>query len=68
MKCNNIKMEEEKFITIKEGYKKLKEFLDKLNYEEYHFVNSNDICTPMDCVEEMVNFNILRESLVILEK
>jgi adenine-specific DNA-methyltransferase len=27
---------------------------DKLNFDESHFVNSNDICTPMECVKEMV--------------
>lgn len=36
-------------------YKELKNFFDNLNLKEYHFVNSNDICTPMGCVEEMVN-------------
>ena len=44
-----------KVITTKEGYPKLKRFLDDLNFQEYHFVNSNDICTPLGCVEEMVN-------------
>ena len=48
-------MSNKEFTTIKEEYEKLKEFLDKLNYEEYHFVNSNYICTPLGCVEEMVN-------------
>ena len=28
---------------------------DKLNFDESHFVNSNDICTPMECVKEMVD-------------
>lgn len=45
----------QKFFTSKDGYDNLKKFLDKLNFEQYHFVNSNDICTPMGCVEEMVN-------------
>jgi len=48
-------MEDKKFVTTKDGYGKLKIFLDKLNFEDYHFVNSNDICTPLGCVEEMVN-------------
>lgn len=45
----------EEFLNIDNDYLKLKEFLDKLNIQEYHFVNSNDICTPMGCVEEMIN-------------
>ena len=36
-------------------YDKIKEYFDKLNTDETHFVNSNDICTPMDCVKEMVD-------------
>lgn len=48
-------MTKQKFVTINESYEKLKEFIDKLNFKKYHFVNSNDICTPMSCVEEMVN-------------
>ena len=36
-------------------YIEVKEYLDKLNFDESHFVNSNDICTPMGCVEEMVD-------------
>lgn len=36
-------------------YKELKEKLDKLNFDNSHFINSNDICTPMDCVEEMTD-------------
>ena len=28
---------------------------DNLNIDKSHFVNSNDICTPMDCVKEMVD-------------
>jgi len=37
------------------NYQELKKYLDKLNFDETHFVNSNDICTPMGCVEEMIN-------------
>lgn len=39
----------------KNAYGYRKEILDRLNFEQYHFVNSNDICTPMGCVEEMVD-------------
>jgi adenine-specific DNA-methyltransferase len=28
---------------------------DELNFDETHFTNSNDICTPMSCVKEMVD-------------
>lgn len=37
------------------SYEDVKNYLDKLNFDETHFVNSNDICTPMGCVEEMIN-------------
>jgi len=36
-------------------YTDLKNKLDLLNKDLSHFENSNDICTPMDCVEEMVD-------------
>jgi SAM-dependent methyltransferase len=36
-------------------YAKLKKELDSLNFDKSHFVNSNDICTPMNCVEDMVD-------------
>lgn len=47
--------ENKNFVTTKDSYNKLKVFLDELNFQDYHFVTSNDICTPMGCVEEMVN-------------
>ena len=28
---------------------------NKLNHDNSHFTNSNDICTPMECVKEMVD-------------
>ena len=34
---------------------KFKIELDELNQDASHFETSNDICTPLDCVEEMVN-------------
>jgi len=34
---------------------KITEYFNKLNHDETHFVNSNDICTPMECVKEMVD-------------
>ncbi len=36
-------------------FKKIKEYFDLLNKDSSHFVNSNDICTPMDCVKIMVD-------------
>lgn len=38
-----------------DDYKKIKKFYDALNLDKYHFINSNDICTPMGCVEEIVD-------------
>lgn len=43
------------FKTIQDSYNDLRLFFDELNEKEYHFENSNDICTPMGCVEEMVD-------------
>lgn len=40
---------------MKKSYKKIKEYFDNLNLDTSHFVNSNDICTPMDCVKTMVD-------------
>lgn len=36
-------------------YQKIKYHFDELNQDKNHFVNSNDICTPIDCVKEMVD-------------
>ena len=38
----------QKFDSIKRRF-------DALNLNHEHFVNSNDICTPMDCVKEMLD-------------
>jgi hypothetical protein len=43
-------------INIKKStFDEIKYFFDKLNFDETHFVNSNDICTPINCVKEMVD-------------
>lgn len=39
------------FLTFKE----ITDYFDKLNQDTSHFNNSNDICTPMGCVKEMVD-------------
>jgi len=36
-------------------YSNLKKDFDALNKDKSHFINSNDICTPMNCVEEMID-------------
>lgn len=40
---------------MEKTFKKIKEHFDNLNLDTSHFVNSNDICTPMDCVKTMVD-------------
>ena len=35
-------------------FSKIKEYFDSLNEDKSHFINSNDICTPMYCVREML--------------
>lgn len=36
-------------------YQEIKEYFDALNKDLKHFNSSNDICTPMDCVKEMID-------------
>ena len=36
-------------------FNSIKKRFDTLNLNHEHFVNSNDICTPMDCVKEMLD-------------
>jgi adenine-specific DNA-methyltransferase len=40
---------------ITKNFSQIKNYFDSLNQDQTHFVNSNDICTPMDCVREMVD-------------
>jgi SAM-dependent methyltransferase len=37
------------------SYENIKSYFDELNQNKDHFTNSNDICTPIDCVKEMVD-------------
>lgn len=39
----------------KKDYFSIKNYFDNLNGDATHFINSNDICTPIDCVKEMVD-------------
>lgn len=36
-------------------YEQIRKYFDKLNKDKTHFVNSNDICTPIECVKEMID-------------
>ena len=38
-----------------ENFDDIKKHFNELNKKSYHFQNSNDICTPLDCVKEMVD-------------
>lgn len=53
------------------NYQNLRNKLEELNQDTSHFANSNDICTPMDCVEEMVDtipsFFWSKENIKILD-
>ena len=40
---------------VDNNFNDIKNYFDKLNNDNSHFVNSNDICTPLDCVKEMVD-------------
>ena len=37
------------------GFQDLDRFYDRLGKDGSHFINSNDICTPLGCVKEMVD-------------
>ena len=37
------------------SYDKIRFYFNKLNSQPYHFQNSNDICTPIECVKAMVD-------------
>ena len=36
-------------------YENIKKYFNDLNKQQYHYNNSNDICTPIECVKEMVD-------------
>lgn len=55
MQTNKLLAGEERSVNTKKWYEEKRVFFDNLNFQKDHFVNSNDICTPMGCVEEMVN-------------
>ena len=46
-----------KFINIKQkSFFEIRNFYNSLDKDYSHFYNSNDICTPLDCVKEMVDY------------
>lgn len=53
------------------SFENIKKIYEILNLDSSHFVNSNDICTPLECVKEMVdaipNHFWQRENLKILD-
>ncbi|MGZ9763151.1 Eco57I restriction-modification methylase domain-containing protein [Mycoplasma sp. 5912] len=53
MKKNNINNTE---VNNQFEYQKIKEFLNKLNEDQNHMKSRDDICTPMECVEKMINY------------
>lgn len=36
-------------------YEEIKKYFNELNNKKYHYNSSNDICTPIECVKEMVD-------------
>ncbi len=42
-------------ISWSKNFNEIKNYFNRLNQDLSHFTNSNDICTPMDCVKEMVD-------------
>ena len=46
-----------KLINIKQkSFFEIRNFYNSLDKDYSHFYNSNDICTPLDCVKEMVDY------------
>ena len=42
-------------VSWSKNFNEIKNYFNRLNQDLSHFTNSNDICTPMDCVKEMVD-------------
>ena len=42
-------------VSLSKNFNEIKNYFNRLNQDLSHFTNSNDICTPMDCVKEMVD-------------
>lgn len=42
-------------IRFNGNFENIKYYFNHINKDYNHFVNSNDICTPMECVKEMVD-------------
>lgn len=40
---------------ISNNYNDIKNLFDNLNKDKSHFINSNDVCTPIECVKEIVD-------------
>ncbi len=53
--CTFEKKVDKKYYDDKNDFQAIKRYFDQLNKDESHFINSNDICTPMECVKEMVD-------------
>ncbi len=45
----------ESITSIGYNFNKVKNYFNALNQDKTHFTNSNDICTSMECVKEMVD-------------
>ena len=43
------------YSIFQNNFERIKHYFDTLNKNYSHFYNSNDICTPLDCVKEMVD-------------
>ncbi len=41
--------------VLQQDFENIKDHFNELNMDESHFENSNDICTPLECVKEMVD-------------
>ncbi|MDR3290094.1 MAG: class I SAM-dependent methyltransferase [Rickettsiales bacterium] len=48
-------LKNKKYTILYKDYNYIKTYFNNLNGDHSHFVNSNDICTPIECIKEMVD-------------
>ena len=52
---NNCNQVNKSVPLLNKNFEEIKYFFNTINKDYNHFINSNDICTPMECVKEMVD-------------
>lgn len=52
---NNFNQVNKSVPLLNKNFEEIKCYFNGINKDYNHFINSNDICTPMECVKEMVD-------------